>query len=232
MSKQTRLGDSAEIYQPRRKLTEKEKLRDLPFKKKASYLWDYYRIHAIVFIAVIALTSYIIYTIVTPKVETKFYAAIINNTINEQVLMDYEANFSKHLQLDPTKEAVDFNSNFYFNNDTYNTRQVLSAYIATSEIDVIIAPESEFASYAKSGFMDKLSDQLPTDLYSSMTDRFYFSEVENDSESSAYGIFLTDSELFKNNTIDKDPFILGIITNSKHKENAVEFIRYLFQLYP
>jgi len=131
MPKHTVLGDSAEIYQPRKKQSEKEKLREMPFKKRFAYLWEYYKIHAFVFIAVVALISYIIYLIVTPKVEAKFYAALINNSISEQVLTDYQNDFSEHLNLDPKTERVDFNSTFYFNEASdYNTRQVFSTYIA------------------------------------------------------------------------------------------------------
>jgi len=233
MPKHSTLGDNAEIYQPRKKQTEKEKLHDLPFKKKATYLWEYYRTHAFIFIAVIALTSYIIYTIVTPKVETKFYAAIINSAIDTQVLTDYGADFSKHLQLDPKKEEIILNSSFYFSGEAdFNLRQALATFIATSEVDVIIAPESEFASFAANGFMNKLSDQLPTDLYASMTDRFYFSDVVEDPESNAYGIYLSDCGLFKDYTNIKDPYILGILVNAPNKNNTIEFIRYLFELYP
>jgi hypothetical protein len=233
MPKQTKLGENAEIYQPRKKQTEREKLRELPTKKKITYLWEYYRVPAFVVIASVALISYIIYIMVSPKVETKLYAAIIDNTVNEQTLTEYQTAFAKHLNLDPKKEAVNFNSNFYFNGaDEVTSRQVLTTYIAAKEVDVIIAPESEFKNFAYYGYLDKLSNSLPTDLYSSMTNRFYISDSQDDKEKNAYGIYLTDSDLFKNNTDNSDPYVLGIVVNSNYKDNAVEFIRYLFHLFP
>jgi ABC-type molybdate transport system substrate-binding protein len=76
--------------------------------------------------------------------------------------------------------------------------------------------------------MDKLSDQLPTDVYSSLTDNFYISDLEEDKQKSVYGVYLTDTKLFKENANNEDPYVLGIIANSKHKANTVEFIRFLF----
>ena len=111
-------------------------------------------------------------------------------------------------------------------------KQALTTFVAAAEVDVIIAPESEFESYAKLGFFDKLSDQLPTDLYSLLTDYFYISQLQEDPEKSVYGIYLSDTDLFKENANNTDPYIIGIVGNSKHKQNSIEFIRYLFHLYP
>jgi hypothetical protein len=233
MIKQTRLNDNAEIYQPRIDQSEREKLRDMPFRKKIAYLWEYYKVYAFILIVVIALISYIVSSILTPKEEIRFNAAFLNNTIDTTVLEDYKHEFAKHLDLDLEKETIEINTSYYFKNSMdYNMRQVLSVRIASKEIDIIIAPESEFKSYAYSGFFDRLSEQLPTDLYSSMTNRFYFSSLQDDPESKAFGIYLTDCELFQKNADNSDPYLLGIVANAKHKENAVEFIRFLFQLFP
>ena len=231
MPKETRLEEDAVIYQPRQKLTEKQKLKDMSFQEKISYLWEYYRIHAAVAIAVIALIIYLIYELMTPDVKTQFYAAIINNTINDQVWDQYTTSFEDYLNLNPKTEDVQLNYNFYLNASSdysMNMQQALSTYIAAGEVDVIIAPESSFKEYAYYGFMEKISDQIPTDLYASLTDNMYMSDTEEDAENNVYGIYLTDTKLFKENANNTDPYILGIIANSGHKENAAEFLRMLY----
>jgi len=231
MPKETRLEEDAVIYQPRQKLTEKQKLKDMSFQEKISYLWEYYRIHAAVAIAVIALIIYLIYELMTPDVKTQFYAAIINNTINDQVWDQYTTSFEDYLNLNPKTEDVQLNYNFYLNASSdysMNMQQALSTYIAAGEVDVIIAPESSFKEYAYYGFMEKISDQIPTDLYASLTDNMYMSNTEEDAENNVYGIYLTDTKLFKENANNTDPYILGIIANSGHKENAAEFLRMLY----
>ena len=102
--------------------------------------------------------------------------------------------------------------------------------LVTADIDLVIAPFPEFATNVEVGIFDPLSDQLPTDLYSSLTDKFYLSGTEENPKVAAYGIYLKDTKLFKeySQTSDDDPFLIGIVRNSTNKDNAVKFIRYIF----
>ncbi|MDF2537878.1 MAG: hypothetical protein K0S76_899 [Herbinix sp.] len=229
MPKKSRLGDDAELYQPRKNQTEREKLKEMPMKKRLSYLWEYYRVPALVTTVSVLLVVYILYAVFGPKTDTRFNAMFLQNTINEELLSEYKTDFAEHLKIDFEKEDIIFNSTFY---DIDSMWTAINAQAAAGEIDVMIVPESRFLSIAQSGFFDKLSDQLPTDLYSSLTSHFYITDTADDEVKSAYGIYLTDTELFKNNAFNEDPYVLGIVVNSEHKENAVEFIRYLYNLFP
>ncbi len=231
MPKQTKLSEDAEIYKPRQRLSEKEKLKNMSFQDRLSYLWEYYKVHAIVGIVVVALIIYIIHEIVTPNVETQFYAAILNNSIPEDVWDQYETKFFEQQEFDPTTEDVLLNPAFYFNSDAeyaMNMRTVLTTYIGASEVDVIIAPESEFANYAYNDFFVDLSDQLPTDVYTKLADYVYVSDTSENPAEKVVGIYLTDTKLFSENANNNDPYIFGILQNSNHKENSIEFLKMLF----
>ncbi len=234
MPKQTRLNENAEIYQQRKDQSEKEKLSEMDFKKKVSYLWEYYKLHALVTVIIIATGAYIVKEIVTPNIETKLYAAVINNSIEPQVLEEYQQAFSEYLQLDPTREEVNINPQFYMNGDTeysMNMKQVLGAYVAAQDVDIIIAPKSDFETYSYYGYMEPMSDLLPTDLYSSLSNYFYIGTQEENPEENVYGIYLSEAGLFKDNAkfTEDNPYVLGVIANSRRQNNAVEFIRYLFK---
>lgn len=232
MPNQTRLDESADIYQPRKEQSEKEKLKDMKFSDKLSYLWEYYKIHAAVTIAVIGLASYLIYQIVTPDIKPQFYAAIINSAVNPDTMVQFKTDFADYLQLDPKRQSIDLNDTFYLSTGSEyvsEMQQVLTTYIAAGQVDVIIAPESTFKDYAANGYMAKLSDELPTDVYSSLTDNFYISGTTDDPEKNAYGIYLSDTSLFKGVTYNGEPYILGIIPNYPHEDNTIEFIKYLFK---
>lgn len=232
MPKQTKLDEQAEIYQPRKVQTEKEKLREMSFEDKLSYLWEYYKVHAAITVAVLALIIYIVYEIVTPDVKPQFYAAIINSALPAETTKAYGDEFAKYLELDPKTQNVFLNDEFYFSTDSEmasSMQQVLSTYVAAGEIDVIIAPESDFANFAYYSYMAKLSDELPTDVYSTLTDNFYITDTEEDSEKAAYGIYLDNSDLFKGLKYNGEPYVLGIIQNYSHIDNTVEFIKYLFK---
>lgn len=234
MPKQTRLNDSAEIYQQRTKQTEKDKLREMTFKEKLTYLWEYYKLHALFTILAIAVIAYAVYEFVTPDIETKLYVAVIDNPVEPEVLEDYEAGFAQYLQIDPKREEITLNPQFYFNTDgdyAMNMRQVLVTYVAAQDVDIIIAPKSEFESYSYYGYMYSLSDLLPTDLYSKLSESFYIGTQEDNPEEKVYGLYLNEAALFKDNQrISADnPYILGVIGNARRTENSVEFIRYLFR---
>ncbi len=234
MPKQTRLSENAQIYQQRKEQTEKEKLKEMPFKKKAAYLWEYYKLHALAAIIVIATVTYMVKEIVTPNIEPQLYAAFINNTIDETVLEEYEQKFSELLMINPEREEVVINPQFYLSGDSnyaMDMRQVLSTYVAAQEVDIIIAPKSEFETFSYYGYMYSLSDLLPTDLYSSLSDYFYIGLQEDNTEEKVYGIYMNETELFKNysKATEEDPYILGVIGNTTHLENSIEFIQFLFR---
>lgn len=234
MPKNTKLGEDAAIYQQKNsKQSEREKLKDMPWSKKISYLWDYYRYHALITILLAASIAYTIYSVTKPKVEVELFAVIINNTVEPQTWDEYKDKVAEHLKLDPEREDVMLNYSFYYNGAAdyeANMRQAFAVYLASSEIDVVIAPLSEFSDYVENGFFAPLSDQLPTDLYSYLTDRFYLSGTADNPKVSAYGIYLEDTKLYREHSLptDEDPVLIGIVSNSLHKANTVEFIRYLF----
>ena len=71
--KNTTLDDSASIYQPRQKQTEKQKFSEMTFKEKVTYFNDYYKVKAIVLIIAIIGIIYIVYNILTPICRCKSY---------------------------------------------------------------------------------------------------------------------------------------------------------------
>ena len=230
--------DSAAIYQLRKQQTEKQKLSDMTFKEKVIYFNDYYRFKSIAIIAILLFGIYVAYSILAPKPETVLYAAVINYALDEESAATLQSDFGKHLGINPKTEEIMVDTSFFIGGEgddssqfSISNEQKLTTYFYAAEIDVIIAPESKFASYAHFGNFSKLSDQLPTDLFSSLADSFYSSDIEDDSTVSAYGIYLDGATIYDNKGEIIDRPVLGIVANSKYKPNVIELIRYLFQLY-
>lgn len=202
--------------------------------QKFEYMWEYYKVHALIIVAIVAGFIYTIYEIVTPDPETIFYAAVVDSPFLPDKAEELENEFSNHIQAKEL-ENIYINDSFYFSgNNEYalNMQSVLMTHVHAKEIDVIIAPESQFKQFANAEYFDKLSEQLPTDLYSSLTDKFYICSTEDNQQESAYGIYLTDTEFFKENAHGTEPYVLGIVVNAKHKEITIDFIRFLYQLFP
>lgn len=238
MAKETRLDDSAEIYQPRTKQTEKQKLSEMTFQDKITYFNQYYRTKFFVFLAVIGFLIYLIYTITSPKIETIFYAAIVNNYLDEEKKSEFYHDFGEYLDIDSKKQGITLDTTYVLgkndiisSDSVSSSQQKISTYTYAQKLDVIIAPAEVFQSLAYYGYFDDLADQLPTDLYAQFAESLYLTNQEDDPEEKAYGIYLTDSEVFDSlGNVIEDP-VLGIITNSKYKENSIEFLRYVFELY-
>lgn len=229
--------DSASIYQRQDIKTEKQKLKEMTFRQKITYFNNYYTLKVIVILAVLAFVIYTAYSIATPDPKTVLYAAVINNAIDPETALKLQSDFGTHLNINEKKENIMIDTSFYigseedYNEYTLASQQKLTTYLVAAQIDVIIAPESAFTHYAYYGNLSKLSDQLPTDLCSSLADSFFNTETEQDSSKSAYGIYLDNATIYDKNGDIIDKPVLGIAVNTKQNQNVVEFIRYLFQLY-
>jgi hypothetical protein len=211
--------------------TAKEAFKEMTISEKIAYLWEYYKVQFFLIVLAVAVVIYVIKEIITPDITPRFNAAIINSAVNPVTLEQYAKDFEDHLQLDPLKESVILNDNFY--TDIYglgsSSAEALVAYIAAGEIDVMIAPETSFKQYAYYGYFKKLSEALPTDIYTSLADYFFIYDQEEDPERCPYGIYLYNSDLFKGLKYNADNYVLGILINGQNTDNTIEFIRYLFK---
>jgi hypothetical protein len=233
MAKETRLNDSAEIYSKRTQQTEKQKLREMSFSQKVQYFKDYYFKILLGSIVTIGFVTWILVTVLMPKKETILNAAVINDTWNAEKETTFINDLNKFFAINPKKQNIQFDTSYYItdkNPASMSTEEKLVTYIMANQIDVIITDEATFKKYAYNGYFSDLADQLPTNVYSKLSDYFYTSNTQSDKEQSAYGIYLDDSERFKElGSILKKP-VIGIVANSKYRENGVKLIQYLYDL--
>lgn len=232
----TTLDDNADIYRKREATSEKQKLKEMTFKEKLEYLNTYYRNKTIAIIAATIFVLYFLYTILTPKPETVLYSAVINYAMSEAQAATLQEEFGNYLDISD-KENILIDTSFYLgtaddvNQITMTNDEKLQVYLFSSDIDIIIAPESSFAKYASFDFFDKISDQLPTDLISKLADSFYYSTTNENPTNNPYGIYLDNAKIYDESGKPLERPVLGIVVNSKYKSNAVEFVRYIFNLY-
>ncbi len=236
MAKETRLNDTADIYTKRENQTEKQKLGDMTITEKFQYFKDYYfkKIFMVCLLSGIAI--WFLYTVLSPKTETVLYAAIINDALDNEKTDVLTKELEQYYKINPEKQEIVLDYNFYIDEENGGTEttasvQKLGTYVAAEQIDVIITDEKTFQGYAYNGYFVDLADQLPTDLYSNLSDSFFMSETdEKKTEKNAYGVYLTDCEKYKNlgSMIEKP--VIGIVANSKYRENGADFIKYLYDL--
>ncbi len=234
--KDATLQDDASIYKPREEKTEKQKLSEMTLKEKFQYLKTYYLAKTIIALVAISFVVYLGYSMLAPKSETILYGAIINYTLSEEKAESVQNDFTDHLELDPKKSNILLDTSFYLGNNeevsqyTMSSQQKLSTYIFAGEIDFIIAPESVMNSYASLGYLEKLTNILPTDLNNDLKDSMYYSTSTEDPIKSAYGVYIDNSDIYEHIGNDTDKPVLAVLANSSYKDNAIEFIRYIFHL--
>ncbi len=237
--KQTRLDDNASIYERRNPKSERQKLSEMNGREKWQYFKDYYFKKTVISVLLISLVGYFLYTVLSPKPETVLHIACANYQFSEEQIEQLEQEVADYLGINPNTQEVLFDPSYILSDFDYSSAEKLSVLAFARELDVLIVPESKFQEYAFSGSLWSLSDQLPTDLYSALSDKFYLSQLRQDEESYenatgpsyVFGIYLDEVELFKNYPTE-DPPVLGIVLSGENNENAVEFIRYLFGLNP
>lgn len=229
------LDDSADIYKPREDMSEREKWSSMNRKEKIDYFNTYYRKKTVIGIIGICFLAYMLYSILSPKPETKLFVAILNGAVNTESTEQLEAGFAEHIQLNEETETLMFDNSFYINREeisefTMANEQKLSTYIFSGEIDIIIAPEADIENHAKFGALLKVTEFLPPDLVSAFAENLYYQTLDEDKVTSPYGIYLDDRVIYDNTgTIMVKP-VLGVVANSSSKETAVDFIRYIFGL--
>lgn len=232
--KDSTLDDNASIYAPREEKSEKQKLKEMNFQEKVSYFRTYYLSKTIIGLIVISFAVYFIYTVASPKPETILNAAIVNYPFSDETINKLTTDMAERLQMDSDKEEIMLDASYYLGNGsdaseyTMGTQQKLSTYMYAGEVDVFIAPESVFQSYATAGFFNRLTDILPTELLTSLSDSIFSSTTEDNPVSGAYGIYLDNTTLFKDASTAADRPVLGILVNSKNQDNGIDFIKYLF----
>lgn len=233
----TKLEDNAEIYKRRNPKSEKEKLSEMDFSEKVEYFKAYYLKKLLALLVIAGLLIWIIITIVTPKPKKVLSVAFSNYPISLELTKRMEADLVKLLDIDEEREGILLDTSYDLKNMDLASSERFTTYTYAGEIDIFIAPESVFLNYAYAEIMLPLDEQLPTDFYNSFAQDDFLvcrTRVGNEEDPSkptgpegVYGVYLTDTELFNVFDNTTDPPVLGLIVNTKNKDNAITFMKYL-----
>lgn len=243
LAKETKLDDSAGIYAKRTKQTEREKVKDMTFKERVAYFNMYYLKKVVISICIIGILGSLLYQTLAPKPDELLNIAVINDYFDDKQINNFLNNLNTHFEVDPDKEKINFDYSYYISDsdmsqNTVSSIQKLSTYVAAKQLDVIITDEACFKSLTEDGYFISLTDLLPVDVYTELVDRFYTGAVKEDDlkgnisygPQETYGIYIDDSEIYKNSGTSIEKPVLGVISNSPNKDNTIKLIKYLLEL--
>lgn len=228
--KKTVLDDSASIYQQREEKTDRAKWKDLKgFKAKWEHFREYYLLKTFIWVCVIAFVGYAIYEIFAPEKERLLYVAILDSVVMSDDVEALQSEYKEYVSLDEETQSVLIDNTIMISNTAdASSAEKFTAHAYVGDIDIIIARESVLTQYVGT-YLRPLSDQLPADLYEEFSGLYcYASPVDeegNPGEEQPYGIIISD--FVEASPYYNEPIVLAIAGNSKRRENAEAFVRYL-----
>lgn len=234
---------------------QKKAFATMSTKEKFAYFWDYYKIHTIVVICVIAFVISFVRQIQENK-PYAFYAVLMNAfsglDSNDTNVM-WENEFLEYAGIDPETYRVCIDTSLTQSADGGSqyemaNRQKMAAMMHTGDIHAIIADTETFESYAHMETFYDLSEVLTEDEFALYQDLFYYTDASAFDEED--GDTLTEMEAIQKayyakvidhsdpSTMEK-PIPVGIrIPTSGNKLADAGYYRYLqegdysFQGYP
>lgn len=197
-----------------------EKIKSMSWKDRFSHIWAYYKPHMVITLALLMLLGLIGQMIYRAQFDTVFSAAVINAVMGDSDLM--EADFKEYLGDEDKYHEIMLDSSMYLTGDVqadYNTTMKLSTMIGAHEIEVMIAPKSEFEKYKEMEAYMPLKELLTKEQIEAYGD-----------DLSEYGLHVGgSSKLEEFGMAAGDDAYLAVFMYAKNIDNVKSFITYIYE---
>lgn len=155
-----------------------KKIKDMTFKGKVSYIWEYYKVVILIGVAVIIGAIFLIRDVRENQKPTRLYAVFINSNFNydnTNTLMD---DYIREMNIDTGREHVFISFDINLDPDYFDTvalayQQKLVALYDAGDLDIQVGPVGIMESSADCGGYANLMEILPADLIAELEDREY-----------------------------------------------------------
>lgn len=233
-----------------------KKMKDMTFKQKVAYIWEYYKfwiLGGIVFIIfVVTLTG----DIIDSKRPYYLNGMMLNSNLAYDDTVNLDEMFAAEMGVDMEKMQLFIDKDMKIPTDgsydqmtmAYQTKLV-SGY-AAGELDVVIGPIAAMATSANVDAYADLTKILPQSLLDELEDRgyefYYFTPSEDDLEEESIkegepyvgGIYMDSCRLlydigqygaYDTPTNEDERVIFTIPVNAPRPENAIKFLEFLIK---
>jgi len=215
-----------------------KKLKDMTWAQKREYIWEYYKIHIIGTIIIIAAIICFILMFMRNNYEAVFTTIVVDGNMtgfsdNKDKLTQ---EFTQYLGVDGKSKRVIFDNNNSLIQQTgdedsyYSTQKIVSMATAKS-IDGYLSEYDYVTFYSQddSLFLTDLSELLTADELSKLSNYLvYFTAT--DGTKTPIAVDLTSTHVKTETDLTMKRPCYGVVSTSTHKDNAVKFIKYAFGL--
>lgn len=217
---------------------ENKKMKDMTFGEKCSHIWTYYKFLIISVIVITAAVITIIVMVVQNHYERSFYCILVDGDIKGVTEhTDYlTINFTDHLGLDGKKQRVIFDTSYSFIEHPYdygiyyNIEKIytmafghtLDGYISEYKYALAFCSDEEL-------FLEDLREWLTPEELEKVSDYLIY-YTNKQGVQTPVSIDLSASRIKNEAGLIMERPCYGIVSSSEHKDNAAEFIRFIFDL--
>lgn len=212
--------------------SERDKLKSMTWRDRLWYIWTYYKFHIAAVFVVIGMIWAIGSAMYQKTFETAFYCVYLNNRSEAELdVAPLEQGFKEHMGFGE-KQLITTESTYISYGEeasefSYASMAKISALVAAKELDIMIGDQETMKHYTSMDGMVDLEAELPEDTLNLIRGRLIYATGADGAEH-AYGVSLGGTWFAEESHLAQDPPILGIISNSTHKDTAVAFLHYIF----
>ena len=212
---------------------ERSKLKEMTAKEKADYIWEYYKIPIIAAIVILFIIGSIINSVwINPPKKQYLQIVFLNNYVDETYTNSLQDKLEQALMTPDERNTLQVLTTVVLFNtgepqmDMANT-QKFAAMTAIGEIDLLVINRDELGSLVEQGILLPLTNVLPDNLLSKLSDKLMTAADENGMESD-YGIKLNKNEVFTEFGFSAEGQCLTIISTTKRLDNTRRAIEFIF----
>lgn len=206
--------------------------KELNFKEKRAYIWDYYKMWIIGGVLFIIIAANAIPAIIENNKDVALYAVFINTQIKDQESTDIMDDYIKAKDIDMEDKRIVLDTSLIINreradNFSMQSNQKLLALFSADEPDVVVMDNENFQFYAANNCFQSLEEVLPAELFEKYKPYMLECDSVDSDKPIYYGISVKTSKVLA----DEKAFIVDpiftISANVNKSENAIKFLEYL-----
>lgn len=215
---------------------ERAKLSRMTLSQGISYIWQYFSIFIIGFIALVCLIVYGVTHYLAGAPDYQIYAVFANSTAGSGAFSRMREDFVESFGLETEGKRVEFAANMYFDYNRNQARgnEYYNSFVALTDsgtLDLITMFPEQLAPLGQSGRLLSLDLERCAELREKYEDRLIWyepPEYEEETESVPIGFDISDSLLVSKYGVYPETAALGIGAGTTRLDAVAQFLEFIF----
>ena len=226
-----KLPENSAFYQPEDRRSTRDKLKDMDFRQKLSFIAEYYGINILVTLAIVGAVLFLILHFAFGK-SIGFSIMAVNTTLEQSPAddADFFTDFLVKNGVDLKKQEVSIDSGLGVSAtgedsaSQTNLRTIQTRFMADS-VDVFMSDEELLYSLGEFEYLEDLNSCLPAEVLDKYKDDLVVVKCVETGKTRPVGIRIpADNEWLRSSGWYPDGAVMGIQAGAEHEQLAVAFV--------